>query len=438
MIRHYLAFILLFSSTLLCAQQIDTAKLNAYFDTLAKHDKFMGSVAFSKKGQILYQKTIGFADVAQAKKATNESIYRVGSISKTFTAVLVMKAIEEKRLRLEQSLETFFPNLPNASKITLADLLGHRSGIADFTDQADYLTWNTEPKSEKEMLAIITRGGSDFEPRSKTGYSNSNYVLLTYLLEKTYGKTFAFILQQKICKPIGLRSTYVGATIDMQKQEVKSYSYNNGWQLSSETDMSIPLGSGAIVSNTTDLLRFAHALFNKQLISTESLALMQNMQEGIGLGLFAIPFEEKISYGHRGGIDKFTAVFSHFPKEDITFALTANGSNYNGNEIPLTVLNAIFGKDFEVPNFTTYALEPTALVQYIGTYSSTKLPFKISISSNGQQLVAQADGQSAMPFEAVSKDQFRFDKAGINLIFHPAEQTMLLKQGSGEFLFKKQ
>ncbi|OXB00486.1 peptidase, partial [Flavobacterium oncorhynchi] len=168
------------------AQTNYTAKLDNYFNALEVNDKFMGSVAISQNGEIVYTKSIGFADVEKKIKATKNSKYRIGSISKSFTAVLILKATEEKKLDLTQTIYKWFPTIKNADKISIKQLLSHRSGIHNFTDDNEYLTWNTQPKTEKEMLEIIAKGGSDFEPDSKAEYSNSNFVLLTYIANSGY------------------------------------------------------------------------------------------------------------------------------------------------------------------------------------------------------------------------------------------------------------
>ena len=103
-------------------------------------------------------------------------------------------------------------------------MLRHRSGIHNFTNDKDYLTWNTQPKTEEKMLEIIAKGGSDFNPDSKAEYSNSNFVLLTYILEKTYGNSYSDLLQEYIAKPMGLSNTYVFGKINPNNNESKSYS----------------------------------------------------------------------------------------------------------------------------------------------------------------------------------------------------------------------
>jgi D-alanyl-D-alanine carboxypeptidase len=154
----------------------DKTKLDNYFNALEQNNKFMGSVAVSKNGEIIYTKSIGFADIENNLKATENSKYRIGSISKSFTTVLVLKAIEQKKLDLNQSIDKWFPTIKNAKQITVKHLLSHRSGIHNFTNDKDYLTYNTQRKTEEEMVEIIAKGGSDFQPDSKAEYSNSNFV----------------------------------------------------------------------------------------------------------------------------------------------------------------------------------------------------------------------------------------------------------------------
>src|SRR5690606_17415340 len=164
------------------AQTFDKEKLDSYFDALEANDKFMGSAAIAKNGEIIYTKAIGYSDVESKTKPDANTKYRIGSISKTFTAVLVLKAAEEKKLNLNHTIHKYFPNIANSKKITISNLLNHRSGIHNFTNDDIYLEYNTQPKTEAEMVAIIAEGGSDFEPGTKAEYSNSNYVLLSFIL----------------------------------------------------------------------------------------------------------------------------------------------------------------------------------------------------------------------------------------------------------------
>lgn len=420
------------------AQHFDKAKLDNYFNILEKNNKFMGSVALSKNDTIIYTKTIGYTDVENKIKANENSTYRIGSISKTFTSVLVLKAVEENKLDLNQTIDKYFSTIKNAEKITIKHLLTHRSGIHNFTNDKNYLTWNTQPKTENEMVAIISKAGSDFEPDSKAAYSNSNFVLLTYILQKTFNKPYAQLLQEYIIKPVGLQNTSMGGKINPANNECKSYVFNGSWKAETETDVSIPLGAGGIISTAGDLTKFANALFSGKILNPNSLEIMKTIKEHYGMGLFKIPFYNETGYGHTGDIDGFTSVFSYFYDKHISYALVSNGSNYNSNNISIAVLSAAYNKPFEIPTFSTYNVTSEDLDKYLGIYSSKQINLKITITKNNNVLIAQASGQPSFALEATEKDKFSFEQAEIVLEFAPIQKTMILKQAGGQFLFTKE
>lgn len=416
----------------------DKGKLDNYFNTLEENNRFMGSVAVSKNGEIIYTKSIGFADVENNVKATENSKYRIGSISKSFTTVLILKAVEENKLDLNQTIDKWFPKIKNAKDISVKLLLNHRSGIHNFTNDKDYLMWNTQPKTEKEMVEIIAKGGSDFQPDSKAEYSNSNYVLLSYILENTLSKSYSEILKEYIVKPIGLTNTYVFGKINPNKNECKSYSFVGTWKLETETDYTIPLGAGAITSTPTDLTKFADALFGGKLLKSESLKIMKTIKDDYGMGLFEVPFYDNIGYGHTGGIDGFSSVYSHFAEDKISYALISNGTNYNTNNISIAVLSAVYDKPYEIPVFPTFNIKSEDLDKFLGVYSSNQIALKITITKEGNTLIAQGTGQPAFPLEATDKDMFKFDKAGAKFEFNPINKTMVLFQGGGQIKFTKE
>ena len=420
------------------AQLPDKAKLDEYFNVLEKNNKFMGSVAVSKNGTLLYQRSVGLSDVEGNKRANEQSTYRIGSISKTFTAVLVMRAVEQQLIQLDQTIEGFFPTIKNANKITIRHLLSHRSGIHNFTDDKDFLTWNTQPQSEKAMMERLSQLGSDFQPDYKFSYSNSNYVLLTFLLEKVMKDKYPSLLKKFILQPIGLKNTFYGGKINVSKNESKSYTYRDGWKAESETDTSIPLGAGAIVSNPADIILFSEALFNGKIIQPESLVIMTNMKDNYGLGLFVIPFYDKKGYGHTGGIDGFNAVFSYFPEDKVAYALTSNGTNFINNKISIALLSAVFGRPFDIPVFKIFELSIQELDLYVGTYSTPNFPLKITISREGNSLMAQATGQPAFPLSPIAQHKFQYEQAGVSMEFDPEKKTLQMKQAGRTINFTKE
>ncbi|WP_332911986.1 serine hydrolase domain-containing protein [Algoriphagus boritolerans] len=254
-------FFLAFAVNSFLAQAQDYTKLNQFLDSLEIHDKFMGTVLLASDGKPVFERALGYADRERKIKATVATHYRIGSISKMFTTVLVLKAEESGKLSLDQKLADFYPQIKNSDKITLSMLLQHRSGIHNFTNNPDYLSYHTKPVSEEALVKIISDGGSDFEPDSKADYSNSNFVLLTFILEKVYEKSFSEILDEQLVKPLKLESTAIFTASDPGKGESFSYTFKDKWILEAETDPSIPLGAGAISSDVKDLNTFINALF---------------------------------------------------------------------------------------------------------------------------------------------------------------------------------
>lgn len=420
------------------AQVPDKTKLDSYFNALETNNKFMGTVHLSQNGKTVYSRSVGYLDVDKKLKLNENSKFRIGSISKTFTAAMVFKAFEEKKLNPETKLDKYFPAVPNASKITIAHLLGHRSGIHNFTNDQVYLTWHTAPKTEAQMLDIITTAGSDFEPDSTADYSNSNYVLLSYIIEKAYKMPYKELVNQKIIKPLGLKNTYYGGKINTASNEANSYSFNGQWEKEDETDMTIPMGAGAMVSTPADLTLFFDALFANKIVTAQSVAQMKTIRDDYGMGLFEFPFNNKKGYGHNGGIDGFSSMAVHFPEDNMTLAFTSNGSNYSNNKIGIDMLRWFYGEPFDIPDFTSYSYTTEELDKYLGTYASADIPLKITITKNGTTLIAQATGQSSFPLDAAALHQFKFDMAGIVLVFNPDARQMILKQGGGEYTFTKE
>lgn len=430
------SFLLTFSMVGKSQIVFDKARLDSYFDALEANNKSMGSVVMRKNGEIKYATSIGFADVEQQIQATNNSKYRIGSISKTFTAVMIMKAVESKKLQLDQTINKWFPSIDNAKKITLRQLLQHRSGLHNFTSDEEFITWNTQAKSESEMIAIINKKGSDFKPDSRAEYSNSNFVLLTYILEKTYGKSYSQLLQEMITTPLGLANTYVFGQINSANNECQSYDYQGKWMLETETHFSVPLGAGAITSTPSDLTTFAEALFQGKLISAESLKDMQNMKDGYGLGLFQVPFYEHVGYGHTGGIDGFTSLLAYFPEDSLSFSITTNGGTYDINNIAIAMLSAYYNKPYEIPVFTTYAISAEELDKYVGVYTSSEIKLDIAFTKEENTLFAQGTGQPKFPLTPIAKDKFQFEQADAVFEFDVPNNKVILLQGGGVIEFK--
>lgn len=421
-------------------QSINKPKLDSLFNILAEKNKAMGSLTISKNGTVLYNKAIGYSFISDNEKKTSTNItkYRIGSISKMFTATMIFQLIEEGKIKLTTTLDTYFPNIPNANKITISNLLNHRSGIHNLTDNPDYTTWMTQPKTHDEILSIISKSKVDFQPNEKASYSNSNYIILGYIIEKISKQPYSKNLNERITSKIGLSNTYCGGSTNINANESFSYQFATYWKQLPETDMSIPGGAGSIVSTPTDLTKFIEALFSLRLISYNSLIQMKTMTDSYGMGMFQMPFYTKRAYGHNGGIDGFASNLAYFPEDSIAVAYCTNGQVYPLNDILIGILSVCFNKDYSIPTFNAIFLKSADLNKYLGVYSSTQIPLKITITKDSIVLIAQATGQSSFPLEATEKDKFKFDQAGIKMEFNTEKNEMTLKQGGGNYLFTKE
>lgn len=431
---------LLFGMSLaLSAQNFDNQKLDSLFSIIEENERGMGSMSIFQDGAEIYQKSYGYADLENKVKNNASTKFRIGSISKTFTATIIMKLIENKKLSLSTKLSDFYPQVKNADKITIAHLLQHRSGIANFTSVADYTQWNTEKQTKKQIIDRIVLGGVSFEPNEKFEYSNSNYVLLTFIAENVSEKNFSELLQEIIITPCSLKHTSVGSKINIDNNESLSYVKLSGWTLQTETDMSIPLGAGFIISTPFDLNVFLSSLFTGRIITEETLKQMMTVMDGFGFGLIRVPFYDMKGYGHTGGIDGFQANAFYFPQANVSIALTSNGVVYPLNDIIVGALSVYFGKEYKLPQFNkSIVLTTEELDNYLGVYSTASFTLKLTISRNGNTLIAQGTGQPSFPLECVEKNKFKFDQARLELEFIPTESKMILKQNGMTFEMKRE
>src|SRR5205809_516808 len=301
------------------AQTLDKAKLDQFFDRLAEKNKAMGSLIIAKDGNVLYTRAIGYSQIngTEKKPLSAASRFRIGSITKMFTAVMILQLVEEVKLKLSDTLDKFFPQIPNARKITIAQLLAHRSGIPNSRP-----TSKTNIVTRNELLAIISRGTPDFEPGTKHSYSNAGYFMLGLIVEKVARKSYGEALTERITSKIGLNDTYAATgDIDLNKNETLAYNhFGGGWKRVTEIHSSILFGGGQIVSTPNDLAKFIHALFELKLISQESLNQMKTMRDGDGLGMTTFTFAGKTVYGETGGGDNRRAWLAYEPEEKLAVA----------------------------------------------------------------------------------------------------------------------
>jgi CubicO group peptidase (beta-lactamase class C family) len=421
------------------AQTPDKTKLDQFFDRLAEKNKAMGSLTIARDGNILYTRAIGYSQISatERKPLTVASRFRIGSITKMFTAAMVLQLVEEGKLKLTDSLDRFFPQIPNARKITVAQLLAHRSGIPNVQQlQRD----PGAAVTKDEILALVASGTPEFEPDTKHSYSNSGYFLLGLILERVTGKSYAEALEERIASRIGLRDTYVATgSIDVSRNESLTY-LNTGsdWRQGPETHPSKLFGAGQIISTPNDLVSFIQALFELKLVSRASLDRMKTMRDGEGSGMEPFTFAGRTFYGHTGGGDNYGAWLAYEPEEKLAVAYATNAKVHPVREIVTGVVDIYYNRPFRIPTFETVTVSPDVLDRYVGVYSSADVPAKFTITREGTTLFVRPGDQTAAALEATAQDRFQLLGGSVVFEFDAAKNQMVLRRGGAPTVFTKE
>ncbi|ALL05727.1 hypothetical protein AQ505_09620 [Pedobacter sp. PACM 27299] len=409
-----------------CAQ----SKLDDYFDQLFNKQKFMGSVAICHNDSLIYSKSVGYADVQNKVSNNPETKFRIGSLTKTFTAALVLRAIEENKLKLSDLLASYYPQIKNASRITIEQLLNHRSGIFNFTEIEGEQEWEQQYHTEAEFITFFVKQNSNSEPGKEYNYSNTNYALLGFILQKIYHKTFAEILDEKICKPLLLKNTYYTFKVEVTKNEALSYNIQNKYIKNGNVNFSNHPASGGIVSTPTDLNRFLYSLFHGKIISKQSLDRMLPANQGeYGMGIEKLSVDNPVGFTHTGRVENYISDYWYFPKEDLGVVTLTNAVNISIFNINNILTRYAFGIKPEIPDFDQISgLSPEECDKIKGTYLDENKKHTVTISSNGQSLVFQHSkaGQIYVPFDYLGNKIFKYEN--ITLSFSTEKKEMKLLQ----------
>lgn len=396
-------------------------RLRAHLEDLAANDRWQGSLALTRGGAPLFAHGVGALGPADAAPVGPGTRFRVGSVTKTFTATLVFRRVEAGDLSLDTPLADFFPAIPGADETTLAMLLAHRSGLFNLTDDPTYPEWSGRPATDEALVERIAAYDRRFPPGARTEYSNTNYVLLGLILERVTGRSYAALVADEIADPLGLDRTGVGWDTP-GADDARPLVWQGRWVAGPDTDPSVPGAAGAVVSTPLELCAFAHALFSGALVSDASLGAMTTVEDGVGRGLFPIPFADRRGWGHGGGIDGFATMLVYFPDDGTCLAHAGHAVNHDTNAISIAALSLLYGVPWTAPSLEPPPALPAGVLEArVGTYVSDALPLDLELTLRDGQLWGQATGQSAFPLTPTSATEMTFTPADVRLVFPPQE-----------------
>jgi CubicO group peptidase (beta-lactamase class C family) len=333
--RHRLPGAVVALALLLVAAGVPTAQSADTFDAVvrpfAADGRFMGAVLVARGDAILFSKAYGSANLEWRIPNDTSTKFRIGSITKQFTAALILLLEQDGRLSTQDLLSRHVADIPASWKdITLFHLLTHTSGIRNFTALPDYRVRQVQPGSPLDQLERLRNEPLDFAPGSEFRYSNSGYLMLGLVIERVTGRPYAEVLQERIFTPLGMIGSGYDSNSAIIPTRASGYAPTpNGPQNAGYVNMTVPHAAGALYSTTGDLHRWARALFGGRVVSAASLKKMTTPdRNNYALGLTVRDVDGRRMISHGGGINGFNAFLAYYPDAEITVAVLAN---INGN-----------------------------------------------------------------------------------------------------------
>lgn len=327
--------------------KISIPKIENFLTKLEENNETAGEISIFKDGKEIYKRNFGEKNLPDYK--SSNKVFQIGSISKSMTAIMIYKMIEQKKLNLNDKLSQFYPQIPNAKNIEISNLLNHTSGLGDYVTGKENPRWLTEKTSEKQTINRIIEQGTLFEVGKNQQYSNSGYFLLAKILEKVSKKSYEENLNEFIVKPLQLKDFYTAT--QNPTNIYPSFTFRNKWEKVKDFDFKNIIGVGDISTTPQNLNIIINALFDEKLVSENSIHSMIPEQKRFGRGLAVVPFHSKIFIGHSGGTYGTNSLMIYNGEDNISIAYSLNADKLGiaGNEFIIAILSMLYGVDYELP-----------------------------------------------------------------------------------------
>lgn len=374
------------------------------------------AILVAKDGKVVYRKGFGYADVKNNIPVTPDTKFRIGSVTKQFTAAAILKLQENNLLNVNDKLSKYIPDFPRGEEVTIYQLVTHISGIHSYTSNPTFLDKVTTTISPDSLVNAIKKDPYDFNPGEKMLYNNSGYFILGYIISKVSGKPYATYLKETFFDPLDMNNTGVHYAGIKLEHEAKGYSKkDDGYDESLNWDMSWAGGAGAIYSIVDDLLKWNEALHAGKVLSEKSMkealtpAVLKNgdapaMKYGYGLGFDSFRGEDIV--GHSGGLHGFITQLSYYPKEKLTVVMFSNTDQPDVNFDNKKIAEAfLWDKLDKQVSYVEATEKPKDLQSLTGRYE-IMFAGVLTVSTEDDKLYAQLSGQQKFQIFPLSDTEF--------------------------------
>jgi CubicO group peptidase (beta-lactamase class C family) len=370
-------------------------KLDEYLTRRANNTNFTGVVLVAKSGEIVLRKGYGMADFELNVPNTPDKIFRIASLTKPFTATAVLLLYEREQLDLMDPIGRYISTCPPSWKaVRVHHLLNHTSGIPDaFTQLNDAAVKETAAELER-VLSEINSSPGDWTLRTPPGesyaYSNFNYILLGYIIEKVSGEYWEDFLIQNLFRPLNMKDTRYDDVWAIVEGRVRGYTSRKGMLRKGSYDDHSAYAAGGLISTVDDLAKFVKAYFSGELLTEATLKrALQAHQDNYGYGWQVIEFFGRRVYNHTGGIGGFAAHMAFYPDEEIVIIVLSNNQRERVHGTACDLAAFLFGEDHLFLDTDTIQLPDEALLPYVGAYLRASDEAQIQVYLQDATLVFQ-------------------------------------------------
>ena len=395
-----------------------------------------GALLIAKKGEVVYEKGFGLANLEWNVPINPNTVFQIGSITKLFTALAILQLSEKQKLSLQDSIQKFIPGFPaKEHTITIEHLLTHSSGIKDFMtlDHPDPFVLRKDLKAI-EVINFFKNEPLIFTPGTKSSYSNSGYFLLGYIIEAASGLSYGQYIAENIFKPSGMNNSYYGDNAVVIPNRANSYSKEgNLFKNGDYRSMSIPYSAGAILSTVEDLFKWHQALYNNKLLKKETLLkaftafqLKDGTKGDFGYGwMVNYQVDGSPALVHSGGISGFNSLFIYLPNEDVLVVLFSNLREAKVQETATNAALLAVGK--KLPDETL--IDNKVLQTYKGKYQMASDTSRIALIKELEgRLIIEILNESKAELSATTQVLFRIKN------IKPAATLEFAKDGTGKVI----